>query len=139
MARKGPKVAAIWRRRGLSLSRKDDAADSSGGTTSLADKGHFVVYTTNKTRFVVPMLYLNNPIFKELLIMSTDEFGLTYVGPIIVPCPANFMENILSLIGRSDSKDVDKALLDSIATSGSSLSALLHSALNSQQVLLTGF
>ena len=52
----------------------------------VADKGHFVVYTTDKRRFVVPLMYLNNEIFRELLKMSEDEFELPNDGPITLPC-----------------------------------------------------
>ena len=34
-----------------------------------AEKGHFVVYSSDKRRFVLPMLYLNNNIFREHLHM----------------------------------------------------------------------
>ncbi|KAD4982154.1 hypothetical protein E3N88_18825 [Mikania micrantha] len=48
----------------------------------MANKGHFVVYTIDKNRFVIPLSYLNTNIFKELLRMSEDEFGLPSNGPI---------------------------------------------------------
>ncbi|KAL5803638.1 hypothetical protein ACOSQ4_031943 [Xanthoceras sorbifolium] len=39
-------------------------------------RGHFVVYTNDLTRFVSPISYLSNHIFQELVRMSEDEFGL---------------------------------------------------------------
>ncbi|KAK9051899.1 hypothetical protein SSX86_028527 [Deinandra increscens subsp. villosa] len=42
----------------------------------MANKGHFVVYTTDKIRFVMPLRYLNTKVFRELLSISEDEFGL---------------------------------------------------------------
>ncbi|MBA0766502.1 hypothetical protein Gotri_015536 [Gossypium trilobum] len=55
MARKWQKLAAIGRRR---------------ITSSLVDKGHFVIYTIDQKRFVIPLAYLRNTIFVELLKMS---------------------------------------------------------------------
>ncbi|CAJ1972611.1 unnamed protein product [Sphenostylis stenocarpa] len=63
----------------------------------VADKGHFVVYTIDKTRFVVPLTCLRNNVFRELLRMSEEHFGLPTDGPIILPCEAPFMEYVLSL------------------------------------------
>ncbi|KAK0575761.1 hypothetical protein LWI29_006563 [Acer saccharum] len=62
----------------------------------VAQKGHFVVYSIDKKRFEVPLQYLNNEIFKELLQMSQEEFGLPTTGPIMLPCDAVFMELALS-------------------------------------------
>jgi hypothetical protein len=41
---------------------------------AVADKGHYVMYTTDGTRFEVPLSYLGMTIFRELLRMS-QEFG----------------------------------------------------------------
>ncbi|KAD3642122.1 hypothetical protein E3N88_31346 [Mikania micrantha] len=59
-------------------------------------KGHFVVYATDKIRFVMPLRYLNNVVFLELLRMSNDEFGLPRNGPITLPCDSMLM-NYLNL------------------------------------------
>jgi len=41
-------------------------------STSVADKGHFVVYTSDSKRGMVPLGYLESIIFVELLKMSED-------------------------------------------------------------------
>ncbi|PIA32924.1 hypothetical protein AQUCO_04300108v1 [Aquilegia coerulea] len=65
-------------------------------------KGHFVVYSNDESRFVIPLDYLNKNIFKELFRMSEEEFGLPRNGPIMMmPCDAVVMEAMVSLIQRS--------------------------------------
>ncbi|KAJ0077394.1 hypothetical protein Patl1_35793 [Pistacia atlantica] len=51
----------------------------------VADKGHFVVYTTDEKRFMVPLEYLSQNVFIELLRMSEEEFGLPTHGAITLP------------------------------------------------------
>ncbi|MBA0586800.1 hypothetical protein Gorai_017524 [Gossypium raimondii] len=89
MARKWQKLDAIGRRR---------------ITSSLVDKGHFVIYTIDQKRFVIPLAYLRNTIFVELLKMSEEEFGLPSDGPITLPCDSVAMNYILSLLQRSLAK-----------------------------------
>ncbi|MBA0844567.1 hypothetical protein Goarm_023372 [Gossypium armourianum] len=104
MARKWKKLSVIGRRR---------------ITSSLVDNGHFVIYTIDQKRFVIPLAYLRNNIFMELLKMSEEEFGLPSDGPIIFPCDSVAMNYIVSLLRRSLAKDLEKAVLNSkIATVG---------------------
>lgn len=53
-------------------------------------KGYFVAYVggiSHKKRFVVPMTYLNDPVFQDLLSKAEDEFGYDHpMGGIIIPC-----------------------------------------------------
>ncbi|TKY57587.1 Auxin-responsive protein SAUR62 [Spatholobus suberectus] len=76
----------------------------------VADKGHFVVYTIDKGRFVVPLTYLRNNIFRELFRMSEEHFGLPTDGPIILPCDAPFMEYVVSLIRKHASLELENAV-----------------------------
>lgn len=66
--------------------------------TSSTSKGYFVVYTIDNRRFVVPLEYLNNTIFKELLRMSEEEFGLPGNRPITLPCDSIFMDYVISFL-----------------------------------------
>lgn len=93
---------------------------------SVAEKGHFVVYTTDEKRFVFPLIYLNNNIFLELLKLSEEEFGLSSDGPITLPCDAVFMDKIASFIQQGVSKGLEKVLLHLITASHCSLSASFH-------------
>ncbi|KAM0049210.1 putative small auxin-up RNA [Helianthus debilis subsp. tardiflorus] len=64
----------------------------------MANKGHFVVYTTDKNRFVIPLRYLNTSVFRELLRMSEDEFGLPTDGPITLPCDSSHMSYLINMV-----------------------------------------
>ncbi|XP_002279305.2 auxin-responsive protein SAUR68 [Vitis vinifera] len=127
MAREWQKVAAIRRKR-ISLPRTSQYLGAGHcSTSSVADKGHFVVYTADQRRFMIPLVYLNSEIFRELFEMSEEEFGLPSDGPITLPCDSFFMEYILFLVQRGVAKNLEKALLTSVAHTQSS------SAIFSQQ------
>nr|DAD46608.1 TPA_asm: hypothetical protein HUJ06_016545 [Nelumbo nucifera] len=95
MARKWQKLAAIGRRR-ISSARATMHRRSAANWWPMI-KGHFVVYTADNGRFVIPLAYLSNPIFIELLRISEEEFGLPSDGPITLPCDAVFVEYIISI------------------------------------------
>lgn len=80
----------------------------------VADKGHFIVYTNDKRRFMIPLVYLNNEIFRELFRIAEEEFGVTSSGPIMLPCDSNFMEYAISMIQRHVAEDLEKALIMSL-------------------------
>ncbi|MBA0766495.1 hypothetical protein Gotri_015533 [Gossypium trilobum] len=125
MARKWKKLSVIGRRR---------------ITSSLVDNGHFVIYTIDQKRFVIPLAYLRNTIFMELLKMSEEEFGLPSDGPIIFPCDSVAMNYIVSLLRRSLAKDLEKAVLNSVASYRcSSNTSYFHQAHTYQQSLVSGF
>ncbi|KAI3994571.1 hypothetical protein MKX01_028315 [Papaver californicum] len=71
-----------------------------GKPTTTPNKGHFVVYTTDQKRFVVPLQYLDSQPFQELLKMAENEFGLACNGPIKLPCDTQHMEYVLSLLEK---------------------------------------
>ncbi|KAH0679740.1 hypothetical protein KY284_020825 [Solanum tuberosum] len=82
MARKWQKFAAMERKR-ISFPRNGSDVDScSASSSSIVQKGHFVVYTADQSRFVVPLAYLENEVIRQLLSMSEEEFGLPRGGPI---------------------------------------------------------
>ncbi|KAM0945332.1 putative small auxin-up RNA [Dioscorea sansibarensis] len=113
MARKLLKVPSL--KRMISSPRADRLTGFNECSTScVAEKGHFFVYTTEGERFMVPLAYLDNSIFKELLKISEEEFGLPGNGPIALPCDAASMEYVLSMLRRGISEEVERALLSSI-------------------------
>ncbi|KAL6506627.1 hypothetical protein OROHE_022459 [Orobanche hederae] len=73
------------------------------------DMGRFVVYSTDNKRFLVPLRYLNHPIFRVLLEMTEEEYGLTVDGPLQIPCEKELIESILCLMRRSPNEEVKKA------------------------------
>ncbi|KVI04018.1 Auxin responsive SAUR protein, partial [Cynara cardunculus var. scolymus] len=90
---------------------------AANGTTRGIDKGHFTVYTSDEIRLVMPLCYLKNEVFLELLKVAEDEYGLQIDGPIRLPFEATFMEYMISLTERCVCNDLEKTLLMSIITS----------------------
>ena len=139
MTRKWQKIAAMKRKR-ISIPRADLVVDSDRCSASaVADKGHFVVYSADRRRFVIPLVYLSSEIFRELLQMSEEEFGIQSEGPILLPCDSVFMDYVISLIRRGVGKDLEKALLMSITSSNCSSSAYFHQGQSNEQLLLCAF
>ncbi|XP_044490617.1 auxin-responsive protein SAUR64-like [Mangifera indica] len=139
LAKKWQKLAASKQKR-ISLPKTTGVAEAeSCSTSSVAEKGHFVVYTADQQRFVIPLKYLKNSIIRELFAMAEDEFGLPSGGPITLPCDAVFMEYVVSLIQRNAAKDLEKSLLMSLATSRCLPTVKLYQEQSNQQSLLCSF
>ncbi|XP_050211294.1 auxin-responsive protein SAUR68-like [Mercurialis annua] len=85
------------------------ADTNSCSTSAINEKGQFVVYSADRERFSLPLEYLNNEIIRELFDMAEEEFGLPTKGPLSLPCVAEFMRYIISLIKRQVTRDVQKA------------------------------
>ncbi|XP_055807787.1 auxin-responsive protein SAUR68-like [Solanum dulcamara] len=136
MARRWQKSAAVQRKR-ISFSRNDNDIDScSTCLSSIVEKGHFVVYTADQVRFVIPLAYLKNEVIRQLLNMSEEEFGLTSGGPITLPCDSAFMDYIISLIKKGiASGDLHNALLLSIPSCCCSTSSF-HQESGTQQIIV---
>ncbi|PSS31569.1 Auxin-responsive protein [Actinidia chinensis var. chinensis] len=68
---------ATARTKKISFPRNNRDANVGSCSTSLsvAEKGHFVVYTAEQKRFIIPLVYLNNEIARELFKLSEEEFG----------------------------------------------------------------
>lgn len=111
-------------------------------TTSnmVSEKGNFVVYTIDKRRFVLPLSYLSNHIFQELLKISKEEFGLSSSEPITLPCDSFFMNYMVSLVNRGClTVDMEKALLNSIITRSCSMNSCLHQGQTLMNSIITQF
>ncbi|XP_038707269.1 auxin-responsive protein SAUR23-like [Tripterygium wilfordii] len=67
-------------------------------STSMAvPKGFLVVYVEKieKKRFVVPVSYLNEPSFRELLSKAEEEFGFDHpIGGLTIPCSSTDRHNL---------------------------------------------
>ncbi|XP_057986544.1 auxin-responsive protein SAUR63-like [Hevea brasiliensis] len=103
------------------------------------EKGHSVVYSIDQTRFVLPLEYLDKDIVKELFELAEEEFGLARNSPLILPCDAGFMEYIIDLSQWRMTKDVEKALLISMASIRCSSFIDPHQAITSQQLPICSF
>ncbi|XP_038711319.1 auxin-responsive protein SAUR68-like [Tripterygium wilfordii] len=133
LARKWQKLAAIRRKR-IPFPGTNGVIDAEACSTT--PKGHFVVYTDDERRFVLPLKFLNHEVFQELLKLAEEDFGLPSDGPLTLPCDANFMEYFIVLMQGGVTKDVQKGFLKSIADSRCSSSSYLHQeVLNQQQMI----
>jgi len=61
-------------------------------------KGYFAVYVGEKqNRFVIPISYLNQPSFQDLLSQAEEEFGYDHpIGGITIPCSEDVFQHTIS-------------------------------------------
>ncbi|KAL9238440.1 hypothetical protein vseg_012859 [Gypsophila vaccaria] len=104
----------------------------------VTDRGHFVVYTTDGKRFMIPLTCLKGEIFRELFRMAEEEFGIAASRPITLPCDSSFMEYAISMIQKHVSEDLEKALIASLADCRYS-SLVEYPQKISQQLLVSSF
>ncbi|KAI4339625.1 hypothetical protein MLD38_024543 [Melastoma candidum] len=110
LARKWRLAAAIGRKR-ISFRRTSSKRDPRESNEVLAvKKGHFVVYTTDGGRFVIPLSFLGNRVIRELFAIAEDEFGIPGEGSIVLPIDASSMTYVMSLIRRGLAPEQEKAL-----------------------------
>ncbi|XP_074310386.1 auxin-responsive protein SAUR66-like [Silene latifolia] len=124
MAKKWQRIAIASRKR-VSWSRP------------VTSEGHFVVYTTDGKRFMIPLAYLQTDIFRELLRMAEEEFGLDASAPITLPCDSSLMEYIISMIRNHVAKDLENALIASL--SSCRYSVVGHEEQTNQHLLISSF
>ncbi|XP_057541651.1 protein SMALL AUXIN UP-REGULATED RNA 9-like [Amaranthus tricolor] len=63
-------------------------------------KGHFVVYVgENRTRYIIPISWLEHGQFKALLQQAEEEYGFKHNMGITIPCDeAVFLSIVSSLV-----------------------------------------
>ncbi|MCD9559569.1 Auxin-responsive protein saur20 [Datura stramonium] len=74
-------------------------SSTSGGVP----KGHCAVYVGEgqKKRFVVPVSYLNQPSFQDLLAQAEEEFGFDHpMGGLTIPCKEDVFIDLTSRLRR---------------------------------------
>nr|GLL25746.1 auxin-responsive protein SAUR21-like [Ipomoea trifida] len=62
-------------------------------------KGHFAVYVgdSEKKRFVIPVSYLKDPSFQDLLSQAEEEFGFDHpTGGLTIPCMEDTFLDVIS-------------------------------------------
>ncbi|GMY05571.1 auxin-responsive protein SAUR21-like [Fagus crenata] len=82
------------------LSGKESALMS----MNVVPKGYFAVYVgeNQKKRFVVPISYLNEPSFQELLSKAEEEFGFSHpMGGLTIPCREDVFIDLTSRLNGS--------------------------------------
>lgn len=135
------KLARKWQKQ-ATLNRKQltfPTANADHNMSPRIEKGHFVVYSADQSRFVIPLVYLQNKIFTELLRLAEEEYGVPSDGPITLPCDEAFLEYAISLIERHATKDMDIALLISSNSDNCLSSSNIHKEHTPQQLLVCSF
>ncbi|XP_047166785.1 auxin-responsive protein SAUR32-like [Vigna umbellata] len=51
-------------------------------------------------RFVIPVMYMNHPLFMKLLKEAEDEYGFQQKGPITIPCHVEHFCTVQGIIDR---------------------------------------
>ncbi|ESQ50873.1 hypothetical protein EUTSA_v10023002mg [Eutrema salsugineum] len=73
-----------------SQSSKNRKQSPSSPNLDFVPKGHVAVYVgeqVDKKRFVVPISYLNHPLFRYFLRCAEEEFGFNHpMGGLTIPC-----------------------------------------------------
>ncbi|WJZ83353.1 hypothetical protein VitviT2T_003043 [Vitis vinifera] len=72
--------------------------------TANVPKGHFAVYVgeSQKKRFVIPISYLNHPLFQDLLHRAEEEFGFDHpMGGLTIPCSEDYFISLTSHLSCS--------------------------------------
>ena len=66
-------------------------------------KGFLSVYVGDEMkRFVIPISYLNHPLFRDLLDWAEEEFGYSFPkGGLTIPCTEDYFINLTSSLGYS--------------------------------------
>ncbi|XP_010413202.1 PREDICTED: auxin-induced protein 15A-like [Camelina sativa] len=61
-------------------------------------KGHFPVYVgQNRSRYIVPISWLDHSEFQTLLRLAEEEFGFNHVMGITLPCDEVFFRSLISM------------------------------------------
>ncbi|XP_038706137.1 auxin-induced protein 15A-like [Tripterygium wilfordii] len=67
-------------------------------------KGYFAVYVgeNEKKRFLIPVSYLNQPLFLDLLSHAEEEFGFDHpMGGLTIPCSEDIFIDITNRLTRA--------------------------------------
>ncbi|KAK8476442.1 hypothetical protein V6N13_018008 [Hibiscus sabdariffa] len=67
-------------------------------------KGHVAVYVGegSRKRFVIPISYLNHPLFQDLLNRAEEEYGFNHpMGGLTIPCSEEYFISLTTLLNSS--------------------------------------
>ncbi|PIN06138.1 hypothetical protein CDL12_21313 [Handroanthus impetiginosus] len=81
------------------LRRSLSSEKRSASSRTDVPKGHCAVYVgeNEKKRFVIPISYLNDPSFQELLYQAEEEFGFHHpMGGLTIPCTEDLFVDLTS-------------------------------------------
>ncbi|KAH7574963.1 hypothetical protein JRO89_XS02G0027100 [Xanthoceras sorbifolium] len=73
---------------------------SNQATSIAVPRGYLAVYVvgeSQKKRFVIPISFLNEPSFQDLLCMAEEEFGFNHpMGGLTIPCTQDMFTDLTS-------------------------------------------
>ncbi|KAK8580841.1 hypothetical protein V6N12_071092 [Hibiscus sabdariffa] len=95
-----PQTAVIKQilKRCSSLGKKQSCDDEQGLPLDVP-KGHFVVYVgENRSRYIVPISFLNRPEFQSLLHQAEEEFGFDHDRGLTIPCEEDVFQSLTSTL-----------------------------------------
>ncbi|KAG2703234.1 hypothetical protein I3843_06G121200 [Carya illinoinensis] len=81
------------------LRRSNSFAKQAASMSFDVPKGYFAVYVGEgeKKRFIIPVSFLNQPSFQELLSTVEEEFGFDHpMGGLTIPCSEDIFINLTS-------------------------------------------
>ncbi|ESQ51280.1 hypothetical protein EUTSA_v10017524mg [Eutrema salsugineum] len=85
------------------FSPKKPCSDEYGRASVPKDvkEGHFAViavdgYYEPTQKFVVPIMFLEHPMFRKLLERAEEEYGFDHEGALMVPCRPSHLRTILT-------------------------------------------
>ncbi|KAA8546056.1 hypothetical protein F0562_020493 [Nyssa sinensis] len=83
------------------LGRPSLMANQAASTATDVPKGYFAVYVgeSEKKRFVIPVSYLNQPSFQDLLNRAEEEYGFDHpMGGLTIPCGEDIFIDLTSCL-----------------------------------------
>ena len=82
----------------VAIRRSSHRSIKTSSKVSNVPKGYLVVYIGEELkRFVIPLSYLNQPLFQNLLSQAEEEFGYDHpMGGLTIPCREDVFLDITS-------------------------------------------
>ncbi|CAI0627894.1 unnamed protein product [Linum tenue] len=92
-----------WGRRLMTSGARSLCWAKSGYLPAAVPKGHLAVYVGGNDagdfhRVLVPVIYVNHPLFGNLLRDAEEEYGFDQEGGIVIPCPFAEFERVKTRI-----------------------------------------
>ncbi|KAG4392903.1 hypothetical protein AAZX31_04G211900 [Glycine max] len=78
--------------------KKEDLKDIPKGCLAI-----LVGQGEEQQRFVIPVMYMNHPLFMQLLKKAEEEYGFDQKGPITIPCHVEHFRSVQGLIDKDKS------------------------------------
>ncbi|KAK1431625.1 hypothetical protein QVD17_08112 [Tagetes erecta] len=77
--------------------KKDDKKNNIPKGCMIVTVGH---EDEEQKKFIIPVMYVNHPLFMELLKEAEDEYDFSHQGPINIPCHVQDFFNVQGIIDQ---------------------------------------